>query len=79
MIQYNRNGWREDEPGDQELNSEAIANNKEQPMLFHKAIEMLEQHRGVTQEDLANNLRITVGLLQDLSPSPTQEKVEIEL
>ena len=79
MIQYNRNGWREDEPGDQELNSEALASDKEQPMLFHKAIKILEQRRSVTQEDLANNLRITVELLQDLVPTPSQEKVVIEL
>jgi Zn-dependent peptidase ImmA (M78 family)/DNA-binding XRE family transcriptional regulator len=79
MVQYNRNGWREDEPGDQDLNSEALANDKEQPMLFHRAIEMLEQHRGITQEDLANNLRITVELLQDLVFTPRQDRVEIEL
>lgn len=79
MVQYNRNGWRYNEPGDQELNSEALANNKEQPMLFHKAIEMLNQHRGITQEDLANNLRITVELLQDLVSSQREEKAEINL
>ncbi len=79
MIQYNRNGWRDDEPGDQELNSEALANNKERPILFSKAIEILEQRRGIAQEDLANNLRITVELFRELVSTPVQEKIEIEL
>ncbi len=79
MIQYNANGWRSGEPWDRELKDEALANKIEQPLLVHKAASMLAQCRNITEVDLANNLRITIGRLADLVPSPAPEKLDVEL
>lgn len=80
VIQYNQRGWKNEEPGDKELKREALADNLEQPVLVSKAVKLLETRRNISQEDLADSLRIHADLLRDLiSASSQQEKIDVEL
>jgi len=71
MVQYSKNGWQNEEPGELE--------DTEQPILVSSALEVLQTRRGIGAEDLARDLRIEAEALEELASAPLEMKLAVPL
>ncbi len=70
-MQYSKNGWQNREPGELE--------DTEQPILVSNAVEVLHTRRGLSSEDLAQELRIECEDLEELALAPLKMKLDVPL
>ena len=73
MIEYNKYGWNDGEPGDEELGE------LESPLLIYKALEVLKEKRGVDLAEFGKLLRVDHERLEEIVPRRVDKKLDLAL